>query len=84
MSAEELTALTAAKVIDARGTACPGPLLETKKGIGTVKVGEVMEVKSNDKGSQKDIPAWANKMGHEFLGVIEADGHDRLFIRRKK
>ena len=84
MSTEELTALTAAKVIDARGTACPGPLLEAKKGVGAVKVGEVMEVKSNDKGSRKDISAWAGKMGHEFLGIVEADGHDRLFIRRTK
>ena len=84
MTAQELTALQAAKVIDARGTACPGPLLEAKKGLGTLKVGEVMEVKSNDAGSRKDIPAWAAKMGHEFLGFVEADGHDRLFVRRKK
>ncbi len=84
MTTEELTALAAAKVIDARGTACPGPLLEAKKGLGTVKVGEVMEVKSNELGSRKDIAAWAAKMGHEFLGFVEADGHDRLFVRRRK
>ena len=71
-------------MIDARGTACPGPLLEAKKGIGAVKVGEVIEIKSNDKGSRKDIPAWAGKIGHEFLGQLEADGYDRLFVRRKK
>ncbi len=34
MNVEELVTLTADKVIDARGTACPGPLLEAKKGIG--------------------------------------------------
>lgn len=72
------------KVIDARGTACPGPLLEAKKGIGQVKVGQVIEIKSNDKGSRKDISAWAGKVGHEFLGSVEAEGHDRLFVRRKK
>jgi tRNA 2-thiouridine synthesizing protein A len=84
MTTQELTAMEAAKIIDARGTACPGPLLEAKKGLGTVKVGEVLEVKSNDLGSRKDIAAWAAKMGHEFLGFVEADGHDRLFVRRKK
>ncbi len=84
MTTEELTAVAAAKVIDARGTACPGPLLEAKKGLGTVKIGEVLEVRSNDLGSRKDIAAWAAKMGHEFLGFVEADGHDRLFVRRKK
>lgn len=84
MNTEELVTLTADKVIDARGTACPGPLLEAKKGIGAVKVGQVIEVKSNDKGSRKDLSTWATKVGHEFLGLIEADGHDRLFVLRKK
>lgn len=81
---EALATLTADKVIDARGTACPGPLLEAKKGMGQVKVGQVIEIKSNDKGSRKDIAAWAGKIGHEFLGMVEAEGHDRLFVRRKK
>ncbi len=84
MTTEQLAALTADKVIDARGTACPGPLLEAKKGIGAVKVGQTVEIKSNDKGSRKDIAAWAGKIGHEYLGMIEAEGHDRLFVLRKK
>ena len=84
MTPEQLATLTAAKVIDARGTACPGPLLEAKKGIGAVKVGQIIEVKSNDVGSRKDLAAWAGKVGHEFLGFLEADGHDRLFVCRKK
>jgi TusA-related sulfurtransferase len=81
---ETIAEMTADKVIDARGTACPGPLLEAKKGIGAVKVGQVIEIKSNDKGSRKDIPAWAGKVGHELLGFAEAEGHDRFFVRRKK
>jgi tRNA 2-thiouridine synthesizing protein A len=81
---EAMATITADKVIDARGTACPGPLLEAKKGIGQVKVGQVIEIKSNDKGSRKDIAAWSGKVGHEFLGIVEAEGHDQLFVRRKK
>lgn len=81
---EALATVTADKVIDARGTACPGPLLEAKKGIGQVKVGQVIEIKSNDKGSRKDIAAWAAKVGHEYLGLVEAEGHDRMLVRRKK
>ena len=81
---EAIETITADKVIDARGTACPGPLLEATKGIGQVKVGQIIEVKSNDKGSRKDIAAWSGKVGHEFLGFVEADGHDRIMVRRKK
>ncbi len=80
----DLTSLNVAKVVDARGSACPGPLLEAKKGIGGVKVGEILEVQSNDAGTRNDIPAWAKKVGHEYLGVLEADGYDRIFVTRKK
>ena len=79
-----VVAITADKIIDARGTACPGPLLEAKKGIGQVKVGQIIEIKSNDKGSRKDIAAWAGKVGHELLGILEAEGHDRILVCRKK
>jgi TusA-related sulfurtransferase len=84
MGTVDLSTITASKVVDARGSACPGPLLEAKKGIGQVKVGEVLEIKSSDQGTRNDIPAWAKKVGHEYMGLLEAEGHDRLFVTRKK
>jgi tRNA 2-thiouridine synthesizing protein A len=84
MSEIELRNIQAANTVDARGSACPGPLLEAKKGIGRVKVGEILEVYSNDSGTRTDIPAWARKVGHEYLGVLEADGYDKHFVRRNK
>ncbi|HHH81906.1 MAG TPA: sulfurtransferase TusA family protein [Chloroflexi bacterium] len=84
MSEIDLTTLKAAKVVDARGSACPGPLLEAKKGIGDIPVGEVLEIWSGDPNTKNDIPRWAAKVGHEFLGVLEAEGYDRLFLRRTK
>jgi len=84
MTNVELTTLQPSKTADARAMACPGPLLEAKKSIGTVKVGEVLEIWSGDPATKKDMPLWCTKVGHEFLGVIVADGYDRLFIRRKK
>lgn len=84
MSAEELSALEAAKVVDARGSACPGPLLEAKKGIGSIGVGEVLEIWSADARTKEDIPRWSQKVGHEYLGALEAEGYDRIFIRRSK
>jgi len=82
---DELEMLDPDGVVDARGSACPGPLLEAKKGIGTVGVGEVIEVRSDDEGSRADIPVWAEKVGHEWLGLLQAEeGYDRLFVRRGK
>jgi tRNA 2-thiouridine synthesizing protein A len=80
----DLRSLATANTVDARGSACPGPLLEAKKGIGKVRVGETLEIFSNDPGTRTDIPIWAKKVGHEYLGVVEADGYDRHFVRRNK
>ena len=84
MTTVELTNIQAAKVVDARAMSCPGPLLEAKKGIATVKVGEVLEIWSGDANTKNDMPRWCEKVGHEFLGVLPGDGCERLFIRRKK
>ncbi len=84
MSPEELTTMEADKVVDARGTACPGPLLEAKRAVTQVPVGGVMEVLSSDQSTNNDIPLWAKKMGHEFLGTVEEAGFWRLYLRRGK
>ena len=84
MAEMDLSTINPATVVDARGSACPGPLLEAKKGIGKVKIGETLEILSNDPGTKNDIPIWAKKVGHEYLGHVEADGYDRLFVVRNK
>jgi tRNA 2-thiouridine synthesizing protein A len=84
MVESELAALTAAKVVDARGSACPGPLLEAKKGIGAVSIGNVLEIWSSDPVTKTDIGAWSAKVGHAFLGALPADGYERVFVRRAK
>ncbi|MEJ2013203.1 MAG: sulfurtransferase TusA family protein [Anaerolineales bacterium] len=81
---EELLNLNASKVVDARAMACPGPLLEAKKSIGDVKVGEVLEIWSGDNNTKSDMPRWCQKVGHEYLGDLPGEGYDRLFIRRTK
>jgi tRNA 2-thiouridine synthesizing protein A len=84
MVTQDLTSITAAKVVDARAMSCPGPLLEAKKAIGTVKIGEVLEIWSGEENTKNDLPRWCEKVGHEFLGAVPGDGYDRLFVLRKK
>jgi selenocysteine-specific elongation factor len=61
------------------GTVITGTLIS-----GKVKVGEVLEIYSNDSGTRTDVPAWAKKVGHDYLGIMEADGYDKHFVRRQK
>jgi tRNA 2-thiouridine synthesizing protein A len=84
LATPDVSAIVAEKVVDARGAACPGPLLEAKKAMGTVAVGSVIELWSTDAVTKSDVAAWSNKVGHEFLGYVEADGYDRVFVRRGK
>jgi tRNA 2-thiouridine synthesizing protein A len=83
MTQEELKTLKATKVVDARGTACPGPLLEAKKAIGTISSGDTMEVLSADEGTKTDLPKWCAKQGHEYLGTVEESGFFRVFMKKK-
>jgi tRNA 2-thiouridine synthesizing protein A len=82
MTTEELKSLNATKTVDARGTACPGPLLEAKKAIGTIKPGDTMEVLSADEGTKVDIPKWCTKQGHLYLGTIDESGYFRIFLKK--
>ena len=83
MTTEELKSVNATKIVDARGTACPGPLLEAKKAVGTITSGDIMEVQSADEGTKSDLPKWCAKQGHEYLGTIEENGYFRVFMKKK-
>lgn len=78
----ELIDVAIDKEIDARGSFCPGPLMELIRGIKVLPVGGVLAVLSSDPGSAKDIPAWINKAQHEFLGAIPESGYTRFVVRK--
>ena len=82
MEQEELKSLTIDKSVDARATACPGPLLAAKKAIGDLGSGEIMELLSADAATKRDVPKWAQKKGHEYLGTMEDSGYFRIFMKK--
>ncbi len=84
LTESDVAALSVAKVVDARGAGCPGPLLEAKKAMSGVAVGEVIELWSSDPQTKADVAAWSGKVGHGFLGAVAAQGYDRVLIRRAK
>jgi TusA-related sulfurtransferase len=52
--------------------------------MATIPVGAVLETISSDPGTKADVPVWAKKMGHEYLGTVEENGYWRIYVRRKK
>ena len=79
-----LAAPSVTKSIDARGMACPGPLLALIGAIRQGQVGDVYEVISSDAGSRTDIPAWLAKAKHELVAVVEDDGFARFIVRKAR
>lgn len=69
-------------VVDARGSYCPGPLMELIKTIKQVEIGEIIEVLSSDESSAKDIPEWVKKAGHELVDVIKEDEYWRIIVKK--
>jgi tRNA 2-thiouridine synthesizing protein A len=72
------------KSIDARGMACPGPLMTLIGAIRQGHVGDVIEVLSSDEGSATDIPAWVAKAGHELVEVGQEEGFRRFVVRKAR
>lgn len=78
----DLKDIKADEVLDCKGLSCPMPLLKTKKAIQKLKSGQILEVLGTDPGTKQDLPAWCEKAGHEFLGVVEEAGYTRYFIKK--
>ncbi len=72
------------RTIDARGSFCPGPLMELIRGIRESQVGDVLAVLSSDKGSKVDIPKWCEKAGQRLVAIEENVGYDRLVIEKAR
>jgi len=70
------------KVLDAKGLACPMPIVRTKKAVDAIESGQVLEVHVTDKGAVADIPAWAASGGHTILEHTEEDGILKFWIQK--
>ncbi len=72
------------RTVDARGSFCPGPLMELIRAIRESQVGDVIAVRSSDKGSKIDIPKWVEKAGHRLISVDGLEGYDEIVIEKMR
>jgi len=76
------TAISITRTVDARGSYCPGPLMELIRAIRESQVGDVIAVYSSDKGSRTDIPKWIEKAGHRLVALETRDGYDEIVVEK--
>ena len=72
----------AVHTLDARGSACPMPIVKTSQAIKTIAVGDSLEILATDRGSLSDVPAWCTFTGNELLEQTEDGGVFRFVVRK--
>ncbi len=68
--------------LDCTGLYCPMPIVKTVAKFKQMKKGDILEIVADDKGIKKDMPAWAEATGNEFLGVEEAGGEIKVYVKK--
>ncbi len=71
-------------ILDTLGLYCPMPIVKTAEMIKDLKIGQVLEVISDDEGIKEDMPAWCKRTGNEFLRIEEGEGEYRVYVRKLK
>ena len=78
----EKTAPVIALEIDACGLQCPGPIMQLKKAVDTLQIGQAVAIKASDPGFAMDAPAWCRATGNELVSLEEAGRTIRAVIAK--
>lgn len=70
------------QVVDARGLACPRPVIDLAAAIDRVAVGDLVELWADDPAARVDVPVWCRMRRHRLRGVDEVDGALRFRVER--
>ncbi|WP_135366627.1 sulfurtransferase TusA family protein [Halosimplex halophilum] len=68
--------------VDARGAACPGPLMDLIGTIRSAESGDVIRLLSDNDQSLTDVPEWVEEAGNELLTVEERDDHNAFYVEK--
>ena len=69
--------------LDARGLACPLPILRTKKALSGMSSGQVLKMVATDRGSMRDVEAFSRQTGNTLLSATEKNKEFTFYIERK-
>ena len=74
--------MNATKMLDAKGLACPMPVVRARKVMLEMETGEILEIQATDKGSVADLAAWSKSGGHELIEQTEDNGVFSFWIKK--
>ena len=69
--------------LDARGLNCPMPVIRVRKMLQRMYPGQILQVRTTDPGSFKDMKSYCNQTGDELLESREVEKEFHYIIRKK-
>ncbi len=72
------------EILDCVGLFCPMPLIQTRKQIDYLEVGNVLEVIADDPAAEEDIKRFAKRTGHEIIKLQKTGDCVRFLIKKVK
>jgi tRNA 2-thiouridine synthesizing protein A len=72
------------KQIDCTGLFCPMPIVRTREAIKVMGVGQLLEMLSDDPGSDPDMRSWARNTGHELIDISRHGAVYRFLVRKTR
>ncbi|MBN2655266.1 MAG: sulfurtransferase TusA family protein [Nitrospirae bacterium] len=72
------------KVVDTRGSLCPGPIMALIEAVKLADINTVIEFFFEDEQSVKDASLWINKVGNQLLVNETVDGYFRIVVKKVK
>lgn len=68
--------------VDARGLACPLPLLKAKQVLNQLSTGEQLIVLATDEGSVRDFKTFSELSGNLLLESVQTGEHYRYVLQK--
>ncbi|AWB33512.1 sulfurtransferase TusA family protein [Orrella marina] len=83
MSGEQIDVPVPTQTVDARGLACPLPILKAKKALSAMQSGDVLEVITTDRHAMRDFQAFCKQTGNPLLLQRQEDDLAYHYLQRR-
>ena len=79
-----MTVVRADRTLDCIGLYCPTPVLNVRKEMDQLSLGQIVEVWADDPAAESDFKAWAKRAGQKLLAVEKGNEGMRFLIQKIK
>ena len=68
--------------IDCLGLFCPMPIVKTREALQHMTAGQILEMISDDPGSEADMKSWSARTGNQLVEMERDGAVFRFFVRK--